>query len=502
MNSLISLPLLKYSYATNVRTDSILWNHVFQNLVVTFDNFRAGNNAALVMKVVQGSELLEHVSIHDLINSSKEFIATAKRSGIEVRAEQLPISLLVRCPLLAIRYNRPDGQIRRLQLKFCSDTDFQTAHTLFSDLGCYITDKPSQGPTVAGSNSRPNSSYYVTPQPSSSPPRVHTSHPLVSESRLSTEQFLAQPFFRPTSLPQQGIFTDAFESNHFHQERSMDRQTDGLTRFPATGPLFFNTSSHPQRPSTESLTMQAQPVSRQLDTISEIENTRPSTAPVNREYDLLSMIPPRRELPFLRPASAPKSSVTQKHTQGANRPSSSTTELQKSRSNSLRRAALQNTGSTANLAPLPPPNFATESSASSGKQLNALKNGRRQKTGKPVPSLHTSNSSSSPYFSMPDIQSNSETPGSTSPGHISTDHADRSTLSSAGKDVVDRVSSMIMGGRNSREHGDIRTYATLPDDNRINILDEFFAECIADDDFLTLCEDVNSCWRRIGLGLP
>lgn len=62
-----------------------------------------------------------------------------RKYGIEIRNEQLPVSALVRCPLLAIRYNLPDSKIRRLQLKFTSESDFTTVYDLLISMGCRIT---------------------------------------------------------------------------------------------------------------------------------------------------------------------------------------------------------------------------------------------------------------------------------------------------------------------------------------------------------------------------
>ena len=59
--SLISLPLLKFSYAldASTETDKFSWKHTIQNLFVVFDSFRSGPGLrSKMMKIVQGSQTL------------------------------------------------------------------------------------------------------------------------------------------------------------------------------------------------------------------------------------------------------------------------------------------------------------------------------------------------------------------------------------------------------------------------------------------------------------
>lgn len=44
-------------------------------------------------------------------------------------------------------------------------------------------------------------------------------------------------------------------------------------------------------------------------------------------------------------------------------------------------------------------------------------------------------------------------------------------------------------------------YASQSREDRQTLLDEFMVSKLEDADFATLCEDLDSCWRRIALGL-
>ena len=46
---------------------------------------------------------------------------------------------------------------------------------------------------------------------------------------------------------------------------------------------------------------------------------------------------------------------------------------------------------------------------------------------------------------------------------------------------------------------DLEGYAKMPESKRLEALDELIMKYIEDDNFVTLCEDVEKCWKRVGL---
>jgi len=61
MSTIISLPLLKFSYAldASTETDRFSWKHTVQSLFVVFDSFRSGPGLrSKMMKIVQGNQTL------------------------------------------------------------------------------------------------------------------------------------------------------------------------------------------------------------------------------------------------------------------------------------------------------------------------------------------------------------------------------------------------------------------------------------------------------------
>ncbi|KAL8964320.1 MAG: hypothetical protein Q9197_006961, partial [Variospora fuerteventurae] len=57
--------------------------------------------------------------------------------------------------------------------------------------------------------------------------------------------------------------------------------------------------------------------------------------------------------------------------------------------------------------------------------------------------------------------------------------------------------------KKKRSQGQVveEAYAALPEEERVKVLDGVVCELIGDERFVGLVEDVERCWRRIGLGV-
>jgi hypothetical protein len=55
--------------------------------------------------------LQEHIELERLIIKGRDLMRNMQESGIELKGDQLPISAIVRCPLLAIRWQLPDMKV-------------------------------------------------------------------------------------------------------------------------------------------------------------------------------------------------------------------------------------------------------------------------------------------------------------------------------------------------------------------------------------------------------
>jgi len=68
-------------------------------------------------------------------------------------------------------------------------------------------------------------------------------------------------------------------------------------------------------------------------------------------------------------------------------------------------------------------------------------------------------------------------------------------------DLTARTSSVVGGPADSAESVALTDYASQSREDRRTVLDEFMVSKLEDPSFAVLCEDLDSCWRRIALGL-
>ncbi|KAK0654210.1 hypothetical protein DIS24_g5432 [Lasiodiplodia hormozganensis] len=238
------------------------------------------------------------------------------------------------------------------------------------------------------------------------------------------------------------------------------------------------------------------------------EDVRPSTAPATElGSGLMDMLPPRRELPFSRPDSR----------DSGNFGSSGSGLMGSQISNS--RPSSSNRPSTANLPPLKPPTYASRSATTKHKTQLTTE----------MPSIFASQSSSSHYFGA-NPGSSSDTigwessktlrPGPSASKQSLSDVVGSNELShphkqpfSSSKETAaheteqlnrgydEDLTTLVRNANQSDASKRLQSYAAQPSNAREDLLSEFFVSCIEDDAFITLCQDVNANWRRIGLGL-
>lgn len=231
------------------------------------------------------------------------------------------------------------------------------------------------------------------------------------------------------------------------------------------------------------ITSATRPHCSHLQIITENEaasSQRPWTAPVSQVEDTLTqLVPPRRELPFQR------TSTLQKATgicsiENSSRPSSS----------------------TADLPPLPKPNFVKDLARTTTRptitHYQSCNGYDGQQRGDPngqqahLPASDNSRGSAKERLSArSDLQYSSIVRPSTS----------NATADLSETAYLDRIIARISAEATSGDTENLAAYTTLPTDERRTVINDWMMQHIEDDDFLTLCQDVWGCWRRIGLGL-
>lgn len=73
------------------------------------------------------------------------------------------------------------------------------------------------------------------------------------------------------------------------------------------------------------------------------------------------------------------------------------------------------------------------------------------------------------------------------------------SFSSPLKDALERLRPYLDPISNEKKN--LASYAALPNEERVRILEGQVIRLIWDESFVQLCEDLNACWQRIGLGI-
>ncbi|OJD33969.1 uncharacterized protein BKCO1_26000120 [Diplodia corticola] len=452
MASNISISLRKYSF-TDTAEKPFEWEHEMSpGLTLTF--------APPHLKITIGRKVLDSLDVHQKVQQTKTQLAAMQANGTSLRNDDLPISAMIRPnqPALGILYKRSSKKIRRMQLTFNSMSDAKIAYDLVVRSGVKMfTSKAPSGPPASDSSVLPPSQAAAESRPSSA----------MSDVQLSQSSTVGVPDY-PSSPP--GMRRLALQNSlrdYTSNEQSIFGKPNGLDE----------------------------------------GDRRPSTAPAaGLAPSLMDMIPPRRELPFLRPNSQGSGGASGDSFMGVQAASG-------------RPPSSSNRPSTANLPPLKGPTYVL--------RPNATKHNHQHSTGMPPPL--TPQSSTSQYFNSQPASA-SHTPSSESlmglrPGASPLrgpliDNADRNKpLYPPRKSYLDNEAAaanatrkpdcvddegfaeLLRTATQPDASGRLQSFAAQPRNDREDMLNDFFVGCIEDDAFITLCQDVAANWRRVGLGL-
>jgi hypothetical protein len=394
-------------------------------------------------------------------------------------------------------------QIRRLQIRFRSNEDFDRVYTHLHHLGLFMAAPipKDRGSTASSHQSRASNhpsvptvrTEYERPGPSCPPSRLseisNRPYTAISAPTVVESQIQEAVHARPSS---------AFPSSSF------------TLPDPLTPPIHF------RRPDSASVTSPDQPTSFQArdQPVATIEHhdascTRPETAlPYDRPY--AAELPPRRELPFRRDSLPPSSgSDYRPHSRpstGVMGPPPLPTRVSDLRPGSARTASLDS-----ELPPLRQPTIVTDTGKKTSAQqrpLTPMPHFKGHSKPARIPTICEEQDSFAPALSSPQAY---PTPAPTSP--LAT-----RPLNALGSGAQNRPGSASLGvfasspasadrpGRaialpHSRDaENALKAYAMQSDDRREAALNSFIFKSLDDNNFLTLVEDVETNWARLGLG--
>ncbi|KIW04194.1 hypothetical protein, variant [Verruconis gallopava] len=245
---------------------------------------------------------------------------------------------------------------------------------------------------------------------------------------------------------------------------------------------------------------------------------RPSTTSkmtiVQLDSDLSAMIPPRRELPFKRPESRQSAFSRDR---SASRPSSSADLSALPKPNFIEPAPIESV--------MPTRKHGTSAENDLTRNLAEGETKKRYADTKEATSLdvdaagaerpNTATSTQSKRIRLAKetgirLSTSLSTPSASN--NVS-DDAPMTSEKAAGtnnitdnlRNALDRVGSAMTPTSpqiacQHLEKENLASYAGMPYEERMAVLEKLIVEGVADENFITLCEDVFGCWQRIGLG--
>ncbi|KAI4621057.1 hypothetical protein J4E83_005420 [Alternaria metachromatica] len=228
---MLSLPLQTLSTAQDTDTSEqrFNWQKETNDLTLIIDSYGARGGLQL-MKLCQGSQVRQTIEIERLINEGNHITRLSKERGVQVQPDHLHISAIVRCPLLAIKWQVANDKIRRIQMRFKSDKDFDTAFSHLLHLGLYM----------GGQKAVPRS---ATSKEIELPP-------LPQPTVISKTARGKQPMQQPPRTPNQDQYSPARAKTSPHG--GIENQSP-LTSSPISSPLSFKRSSFSAIPTPQSL---------------------------------------------------------------------------------------------------------------------------------------------------------------------------------------------------------------------------------------------------------
>lgn len=473
----------------------------------------------------------------------------------QLQDADLYVIIIIKKPLVAIRYRLSDGQVRstlppvctlklilqtrRLQLNFRPESGYDVAVKALKALGLPIRDKNNPPEPLAP---EPNASGYLPPSslrlspvhtPSQSQEQVtHVNyhHNYGSQCVRSSLDVISLLIIIRHSQATHGQPASSFAA----QDPTVIGSAVALNR-PAANldPIPF--VHHPPRPSlfpspdfvTRATTSDGF-IMRPPSSAPEVQFQRPMTAPLS----LSQMLPPKRELPFPTKKEKPKAPTKEPHEQPLSssldplqrkttppkaikqrKSRAKTTKPKPSVSSSAPKATAKITepemqSSLPGLAVAPPQ--AESSYRPPASEAKFPRSDPRVEAR--IPSSDTFVPSSPPHHftnkpSMVPEKAPRKAPKKAAKKKTIDEQPPKIFEDAAPDEIMDRLDHWVRKYQGlsvpklpQTPAENLAVYAAQPEETRLAVIDDLIVECLGDENFIKLVEDVDKSWKRIGLG--
>ncbi|KAJ6028504.1 hypothetical protein N7540_004080 [Penicillium herquei] len=443
------LPLAKFSHTTTAIDHGGLlsWNHINStgDLTCILESLPGAGAILpkLIIRIARNDGILEQL---DLSHFSR-MLAAQSQSGQSAPQAKAPFAVVVKSPCLAVKYPHSSTHIRRFQIKFSQSTDYFTALALLSQANCPFT----EGSTAAQPPGRPPTasswaSFHV--------PGVASN---AGGTTITSDNETTVPFF-----PMPGYMPSGLTTPH-PPSSSSSTMFNLITQNAQTQCLPVPT--HAQQPKGKPAKASAKQKAAGK------ANPRPATAPAYHGQQLDEMLPPKRDLPFLKSSqkkSQKEGSQASQLSQAT--PAEQTVDISKGQEVILPESQV----------------LASQVSDSQSQFLAPTQ--PFPDPFCPAPSSHRQDTQLGECLSLGPTQQQNVVSGV-------------ETIPCSQELDEDVTVDADKGLKSAIPEDQLSVYLSAPTAERVALLENWMCDLIEDDKFMILCQDVESTWRRFAFGM-
>ncbi|KAJ5168713.1 uncharacterized protein N7482_004307 [Penicillium canariense] len=469
-------PLSKFSHTTTLINHSgpFVWTHVNGNddLFCELEKHAgiAVSPPSLIMKVVHKRRTLERIDLAHYVRGTRDQAHAFQNGSLP----KPPFAVVVKLPCLAIKYLQTDThvgslhpehcgtssdapslcsiQIRRFQIKFAHECDYYTTLSMLSGIDCPLTEGAMQA-----LHRPPSSASWA------SVPTVHMANvPSRGTGAVITPESNAPVPLYPMTRTVSG-FEKIVSNSPSSSSNNVHLPVSGASQVPST---FQDTSAGPEslpRDSPRALIAQAGNKGTQE------APSRLSTAPVYHDQELNQMLPPKRDLPF------------------------TTLKSKMSRADTSSRRSSQQL--------VPESSFAESNALDRHDSFMSNPPSQQLIQTQPYPEeTHSTYLSPQLQATQPYPESNTTTQQPVSGSSVAIESTESPQINIFNNKQTTQVRHAAQSIPVSVEE-QLSLYVNSPTPERVTFLENWMCELIEDDNFMTLCQDVEGTWRRFAFGV-
>ncbi|KAJ5899486.1 hypothetical protein N7495_004230 [Penicillium taxi] len=459
--------IAKFSYtSTSVdHSGPLAWTHVNTNgdLQCIFEKI-AGSTLTgpprLLLRVIRNDGILEQIDLLHFVRIFSNFSSPANGP----RPTKQLFAVVVKSPCLAVKYPQSASYVRRFQIKFSRATDYFNALAHLSEINCpLIEGSMSQAPRRQTSSSTWASSVQM------SAASVDESHAMTS-SHTTPIPFFAMPSYAPGSITTPDPPPSSCTSTSY--QRSI---------YQGPPPVYNPKGITPGNERPKQTTSKPDNV---IPKLTRPTLTRPVSTPAYDEAQLDRMLPPKRDLPFLKPTR--KGLVRQGSSNNvATIPTTAEEQIRvevRTQSQIERYASLASDSQSQSLVP-------TQTYQDSLVTLSQDELEPSQVQQCPV---------STPVPVSNHVMERGRLESMNVTAALSPEPAGSSDCV-----IIERGPAQLQHLQRplTSEKNELSLYLSSPTAERTAFLQDWMCDLLQDDEFMTLCQDTEGVWKRFAFGI-